>query len=201
MSSAKDTQSTDRGVQGAILQTGFRPSLYTVVAGSYAANHVYSSGAELVDSYDAVMVASPASRASVRKHDSDVEFDLKLTLDLSAADPAFPVGDELRVRVLPLSPSEPLRYFKALHPPSHDYRLPLFTSVEIVDPATGASIVPVAGQLQVRLLYGGHLALVVSDLTAAPPTTDALTAGDLAALFGGAPGDELELTVRGHYRA
>lgn len=201
MSYSIDTQTTDRGVQGAVLQTGFRPSLYTAAAGSYAANHVYSSGAAVANSYDSVMVASPASKASIRKHDTDVEFDLKVTLDLSAADPAFPVGEEVRVRVLPRGTSEPLNYFKALHTPAHDYRLPLFTNVTIVDPATGASIVPVAGQLQARLLYGGHLALVVADLTAAPPTTAALTAGDLAALFGAPAGTELELTVRGVYRS
>ena len=201
MSYSIDTQTTDRGVQGAVQQTGFRPSLYTVVTGSYAANHVYSSGAAVVSNYDSVMVDTPASKASVRKHDTDVEFDLKITLNLAAADPGFVSTDELRVRVLPLGTSEPLNYFKALHTPAHDYRLPLFTNVQIVDPATGASIVPVAGQLQARLLYGGHLALVVADLTAAPPTTAALTAGDIAGLFGAAAGSELELTLRGYYRS
>lgn len=202
MTSSIDTQSTVRGVFGVLLQTGFRPSLYTVVAGSYALNHVHSPAATVLNSYDAVSAGTPDSKASIRKHDTDVEFDLKITLDLSNANPAFPAGEELRVRVLPLGTGEPARNFKAMHSSSVEYRQPLFTSVEMINPATGAAIVPVAGQLQARLLHGGRLALVVEDLTAGPPpVTTALTAANLAGLFGAAPGTQLQISLRGQYRA
>ena len=57
------------------------------------------------------------------------------------------------------------------------------------------------GQLQARLLIGGELAFVVTDLTAGPPpTVTPLTAADLAPLFGAGAGTQLQVSVRGFYR-
>ena len=196
---------SDRGVEGRVSQAGFRPSLYTVAAGSYASNAVYGSGAAAVEDYDSVDIPADSS-ASLRQEDSDVDFSLRLILDLEPADPITTDTNEIRLRTIPLGTSEPARYLRRLPVHSVDYGLPLFLDVEIIDPSTGAPFagfpsVAGIGQLQARLLHGGDLALVVTDLSAGPPpTVTPLTAADLTPLFGAAAGTELLISVRGSYR-
>lgn len=197
----------DRSVQTNISHSGFRPELFTVATGSYASNQVYGSGAALVNDYNDETVRN-SSRASIRQHDRSSDFSLKITLDLSLADPGFVTDEELRIRTLqPLGSGEPGRYLNKLPVKSTNYRQPLFLDVEIINPATGFPfagfpVIAGAGQLQARLLISGELALVVSDLTAGPPpTVTPLTTGDLSPLFGAAAGTQLEISIRGSYRA
>lgn len=198
--------SIDRGVQNNIAHTGFRPQLFTVASGSYASNQVYGSGAALVNDYNTEIIQD-ASRAAIRQHDNNVEYNVKVVLDLSLANPGFVTGEEVRIRTLqPLASTEPGRYLTRLPKKDVNYRQPLFLDVEIINPATGAPFagfpsVAGAGQLQARLMMNGDLALVVTDLTAGPPpTVTPITAGDLAALFGAAAGTRLQIDVRGSYR-
>ena len=199
----------DRKVANTVSHSGFRTQLFTVAGGSYASSATYGSNATLLNEYSAVSVQDK-SKATVRQQDRDVDYHLKLTLDISQADPGFPTDEELRLRTLqPLAMGESAAYLKRLPLNARAYGLPLFLDVEIIDPATGAppagfpSIAGI-GQLQARFLHGSELALVVSDITAGPPpTVTPLTAGDLAPLFGAgaaAPGSELLISVRGTYR-
>lgn len=198
--------STDRQVQKSVSHRGFRPQLFTVAAGSYASNHIYGSGAALVNDYDTEQLQT-LSEASIRQHDRDVDYNIKLLLDLSLADPGFAAGEEVRVRTFqPLGTTEPGSYLKKLPVKDSRYRQPLFLDVEFVNPATGAPFAgfPVAagaGQLQARLLISGELAFAVTDLTAGPPpTVTPLTAADLAPLFGAAAGTQMQISIRGTYR-
>lgn len=199
--------SIDRAVQNNIAHSGFRPQLFTVAAGSYASNQVYGSGAALVNDYNDEIIQAE-SRASIRQHDSNVLYNVKVILDLSQTDPAFGSTQEVRIRTLqPLTSTEPGRYLTRLPKKDVNYRQPLFLDVEIINPATGAPFagfpsVAGAGQLQARLMMNGDLALIVCDLTAGPPpTVTPITAADLAPLFGAGAGTQLEIAVRGTYRA
>lgn len=195
-----------RGVQNDISHTGFRPQLYTVVGGSYASNSVYGSGAALVHDYNTEIIQS-ASRSSIRQHDTQVEYDIKIILDLHQADPAFDT-EEVRIRTLqPLIAGEPGCYLTRLPIKPTNYRQPLFLDVEIVNPATGKPFAGFpatagVGQLQARLLINGDMALVTTNLAAGPPpTVTPLTGNDFDVLFGAAAGTELEISVRGSYRS
>ena len=116
-----------------ICHGGFRPELFTVAAGSYASNHVYGSGADLVNTYNDETVRD-ASHASIRQHDTSVDINLNVVLDLSLADPSFPDGEELRIRTLqPLASGEPNAYSKKMPLKSVNYRQSLFLDVEIID--------------------------------------------------------------------
>ena len=200
------TDIVDRQVQKAISHGGFRPELFTVATGSYASNHIYGSGAALVNDYNTETLQH-ISEAAIRQHDRDVDYNLKILLDLSLANPGFVTDEEIRIRTLqPLASGEPGRYLQKLPVKDRSYRQPLFLDVEIVDPSTGAPFagfpaVAGIGQLQARLLISGEMALVVTDLTAGPPpTVTPLTHGDLSPLFGAGAGTQLQISVRGTYR-
>ena len=197
----------NRSVKKDICHSGFRPELFTVDAGSYASNQVYGSGLAAANDYNTETIRN-VSIANIRQHDTDVDFSVKITLDLSLADPGFTGNEEIRIRTLqPLAAGEPGSYLKKLPIKSVNYGQPLFLDVEIIDPSTGAPFAgfPVAagiGQLQARLLISGELALVVVDLTAGPPpVVTPLTADDLAPLFGAGAGTQLLMSVRGSYRS
>jgi len=204
--SSSSRENESRGVQTAIRNSGFRPQLFTVATGSYASNPVYGSSAALVNDYNDEIIQG-SSRADIRQHDRDVDYNVKIILDLSLADPGFVTDEEIRIRTLqPLTAGQPGRYSNRIPVKDVNYRQPLFLDVEIINPATGAPFagfpaVAGIGQLQARLLIGGELALVVSNLAAGPPpTTTPLTAGDLSPLFGAAAGTQLQISVRGSYR-
>ena len=190
-----------------ICNSGFRPELFTVDAGSYASNQVYGSGLAAVNDYNTETIRK-SSIANIRQHDSDVDFSIKVVLDLSLSAPGFITGEEIRIRTLqPLASGEPGAYSRKLPVKSINYGQPLFLDVEIIDPSTGAPFAgfPSAagiGQLQARLLINGELALVVADLSAGPPpVVTPLTSTDLAPLFGAAAGTKLLISVRGSYRS
>ena len=204
MTTATETQ--DRKVANAVDHSGFRPQLYTVVTGSYASNSVYGSGAALVNDFTDEQLQD-LSEAVIRQQDRDTTFSLKVVLDLSQVDPGFDYDEEIRIRTLqPLVSSDSPRYLTSLSVNAREFRLPLFLDVEIVDPSTGAPFAGFPseagiGQLQARLLHGGALALVVTDLTAGPPpTVTPLTFVDLVPLFGAGAGTQLRISVRGTYR-
>lgn len=198
----------DRSVATSVSQAGFRSELFTVAAGSYASNGVYGSSAALTSTY-ATSAIREKSSAAIRMQDTGTDFSLKVTLDLSGADPVGRVtGDEIRIRTLqPLLSGEPTSYLKRMTLAGTGYGLPLFLDVEIIDPATGAPwagfpTIAGVGQLQARMLYGGEFALVVANLAVGPPTTvTPLTVGDLNPLFSGGAGAELLVSVRGTYRS
>jgi hypothetical protein len=179
----------NRSVQNSTLQSGFRPELVCVTA---------ASGTPTVsnNSYSSVSVAG-STRASVRQSGSQVDFTCVVTLDLSQADPGFAATDELRIRVTPVSSSSS-NSRRGLTPASSSFPLPVFTDVQIVD-STGTFAV--AGQYGARLLHDGSLALVSTDLTAAPPSVAALVENDIAGSFGGPANSTLQISVRGSYSA
>jgi len=198
----------DTGVQpvtDGVVQSGFRVQLYAVAAGSYASNSNFGSGAAEIagtsTAYDAVKNVA-LSRASVRREDTDVMFNLLITLDGSVANPVVNAG-EVRVRVTqPLASEDFTRYIVALPTQDMNYSLPLFGDVEVLD-ETGTNLLPSTANtlLQARFLYGGDLALVQQDLSAGPPpTTSALTTAQLGGLFG-VMGRTIRIFIRGTYRA
>jgi len=192
-------------VTDGIAQTGFRSQLYAVATGSYASGATFGSGAvEIAGSstgYDSVKDV-PASRASVRKHDTDVDFNILVVLDGSAANPVADAG-EVRLRVTqPLASENFTRFLVALPTQDMNYSLPLFEDIEVLD-EDGTNLLPSTANtiLQARFLYGGDLAFVQQDLSAGPPpTTAALTTAELGALFG-VIGRTIRIFVRGTYRA
>ena len=203
---ASATDIIDGGIQNAIAHGGFRPELYTVAPASYASNHIYGSGVPLINNYNTVTIQQYSS-ASIRQHDRSVDYNIKILLNLDAANPVNNIREEIRIQTFqPLASGEPGRYLKNLPIKDVNYRQPLFLNVEIINPATGAPFAGFPanagiGQLQARLLIGGELAIVVSDITAGPPpTVTPLTAGDLALLFGAAAGTQLQISIRGTYR-
>ena len=196
---------TDSEVHLPIVQSGFRAQLFAVAPGSYLSNSNYGSGAAEIAgtsaAYDGVKNV-PLSRASVRKQDTDVDFNILVVLDGSVANPVVAAG-EVRLRVTqPLTALDFSRYINGLPSPDTNYSLPLFEDVEILD-QTGTNLLPsiTNGLLQARFLYGGELALVQQDLSAGPPpTTSALTTAQLGALFG-VMGRVIRIFIRGTYRA
>jgi len=196
-----DSQSpTYRSIEKDIVHSGFRPSLFAVAPGSYASNQVYGSSAASVGNYDTITDLA-LSNASVRLHDKNVDFSVKLYLD-TTSDPGsgFTTNSELRVKVKSLTTGDPARYLKGLPAPDVKYPLPLFEDVEITDASTGQVFtgIPI-GDLEARLLHGGELALVSKDLTATPASTAALVKGLISAALGA----EISVTcisIRGSYR-
>lgn len=211
MSTAVTDNVQDRQVMNSIVQSGFRPQLFLVAAGSYASGPSYGSGAASTGNYDSqtppVTIRNSSSsilqtRAHIRQQDNNINFDITLTLDATQANPFGGQNtDEVRIRVLPLSTGESTRYNNPLKVNDPLYGLPLFLNVEIVNQA-GVDQLPSAVNtvLQARLLLGGELALVQQNQTAAPPTTAALTAAQLGARLGGVGGTELRIHVRGEYK-
>lgn len=201
------TESFDRKVSKPVDNGGFRPQLFNVESGSYAKNNVYGSGSAVKNLYTDQQLGTPDSQAVIRQHDTDVDFSLDVTLDVTGPDPGYDSTDELRIRTQqPLSAENANRYRNGLPMPSSKFGLPLFLDVQVVDKATGfappsfpAQVTP--GQLQARLLYGGELALVATDFTTAPPTVNALVHSDFLNLWNSAAGtDQVVISVRGTYR-
>lgn len=195
----------DRDVGNSVSHTGFRTQLFSVAAGSYSSSATYGSGAAIIDSYESVTDQN-LSAAAIRQQDRDVDFALKVVLNLDQADPSTIPANELRLRTFqPLAVGQPNAYLKRLPLNARSFHLPLFLDVEIINPATGGSpagfpSVAGPGQLQARFLHGSEIALVVTDLTAGPPpTVTPLTAADLTPLFGAPPGTQLLISVRGTY--
>lgn len=195
---------TDLKIESQITHRGLRPQLFAVAAGSYTSNAVYGSGAvEIAGSstaYDGVM-NSDLSTISIRQHDTDVVFNVQITLDGSVANPVVDAG-EVRIRTLqPLVSTDLYKYSRVLPVPDVNYPLPLFEEVEVLD-ENGVNLLPsiTNGLLQVRLLYGGQLALVQQDLSAGPPPTSAgLTTAQLGGLFG-VVNRVIRIIIRGRYR-
>lgn len=190
---------TDLKLQSDVSYSGFRPQLFTVAAGSYASDATYGSNTDPTGDYSSVAIVSE-SIAKTRVDDNQVDFDVQISLDATAADPAATGGDELRIRVVPRVAGEPQRYRQGLPPSKTPLTLPLFTDVDVILKSTGATSGTLTGLLEARLLYGNELALVARDTTATPPAHDALTATSLSALFGQQAADSILITVRGQYR-
>lgn len=188
-----------------VVQGGFRPQLYAVATGSYATGATFGSGATDIagtsTAYDGVKDIA-LSRASVRREDTDVNFNIMVVLDGSVANPVAVAG-EVRIRVSrPLTSQDFNRYLTGLPGKDFNYSLPLFGEVEVLD-ENGVDLLPstVNTLLQARFLYGGDLALVQQDISAGPPpTTTALTTAQLGALFGVA-NRVINIVIRGTYRA
>ncbi len=201
-----------RGIHNDIQQSGFRPQLSLVAAGSYASGPSYGSGAASTGNYDAqvppVTVRNSGNslcptRSHVRQQDNDIDFEIVICLDASQPDPfGGQSTDEVRIRTLPLVSGEPGRYAGTLKPADPRYGLPLFHDIEVVN-QMGVTLLPDAASnlLQARYLAGGELALVQQDLSAGPPpTTSALTAAQIGSLLGLGAGSLVRIHVRGQYK-
>lgn len=199
----------DRETQGLVLNNGSRPQLYLVAAGSYATAAVYGSGAASTGNYDTVTLRGDTSSlqqsgSAYRKEARNVYFTTIISLDSAQTDPfANQATAELRIRTKrPLSSAEPGSYLNQLPLPDPNYPLPLFFDCEILGMNDGQPLLPTQANslVQARLLVGGDIALVRRAM-GAPPVDTALTAGDLAALFGqvSVP-NTIRIIVRGDYR-
>lgn len=201
-----------RGIQNDIQQSGFRPQLFLVAAGSYASGPFYGSGAASTGNYDAqvppITVRNSSdglcpTRSHVRQQDNDIDFETVICLDASQPDPfGGQPTDEVRIGTLPLATGEPRRYARTLKPVDPHFGLPLFHDIEVLD-QMGSTLLPdaVSTVLQARYLAGGQLAIVQRDLSAGPPpTTTALTAGQMGTLLGLGAGSLIRIHVRGQYK-
>jgi len=201
-----------RGIYNNVQQSGFRPQLSLVAAGSYASGPFYGSGAASTGNYDAqappVTVRNSSNslcptRAHVRQQDNDIDFEIVICLDASQPDPfGGQPADEVIIRTLPLASGDPGRYSGVLKPVDPRYGLPLFHDIEVLD-QLGGTLLPDAASslLQARYLAGGRLALVQQDLSAGPPpTTSALTAAQIGNLLGLGAGSLVRIHVRGQYK-
>jgi len=196
------SETFDQGLEKTVARSGFRSELITVLAGSYASNQSYGSGAASTGSLSSV--STTESQCKIRKQDADVDFSVDVVLDTTASAPGLTAADELRIRSLrPVGSSNPGRYSAVLPVPDRKFGLPLLLDVEVVNelgvtPAGFPSVAGV-GQLQARLLHGGELALVVRDGQSGPAAvTTPLTFGDISPLFG--QDEEVTIRVRGTYR-
>lgn len=196
------SETYDQGLEKTVARSGFRSELFTVAAGSYAANQSYGSGA--VSTGSLASVSTSDSQCKIRKQDADVDFSIDVVLDTTAAAPGLSAGDELRVRSLrPVGSNNPARYSAVLPVPDRKFGLPLILDVEVVNELglapSGFPSVAGVGQLQARLLHGGELALVVRDGQSGPSAvTTPLTFGDVSPLFG--QDESVIIRVRGTYR-
>ncbi len=205
-----------KAVSAGIVNSGFRPELYTVANGSYTSNVVYGSGAALVNTYlplqlsrgtTTIPLSGPSFVTSTegcdhRQSERDVDFVCSVVLNSNSVDPDFG-QEELRIRPRPRRIEDPPRYIKALPIALRALPLPLFEDVEIVNKA-GVQIAPDSGTttgtyiIQARLLQDGTLALVLKDLIT--QTSRGLTADDIDAGF--IPVDNIiRIIVSGHYKS
>lgn len=195
----------DSGVYDQPVNSGFRPQLSVVAAGSYVSNAAYGSGAASTGNYDTVTLRGNASSlnqtiAQYTRTGKQVQFSIQISLNGAAANPIGVGGSEIRIRVQPINPIEPEKYLVGLPLPTGGFLLPIFEDVEVLD-QTGANLLPAAvnSQLQARMLYNGDLALIVMNLAAGPPPTAVgLTAAGLGALFA-TVGRTIKIIVRGSY--
>jgi len=201
-----------RGIQNDIRQSGFRPQLFLVANGSYASGPYYGSGAVSTGNYDAQVPPVTVRNSSdslcptvshVRQQDNDIDFETVICLDASQPDPfGGQPNDEVRIGTLPLAAGEPGRYAGTLKPVNPRFGLPLFHDIEVLD-QMGTQLLPLfpSTVLKARYLTNGQLALVQQDLSAGPPpTTTALTAGQLGSLLGLGAGSLVRIHVRGQYK-
>ncbi|HSA76277.1 MAG TPA: hypothetical protein VLE02_01910 [Nitrosarchaeum sp.] len=187
--------------------SGFRPQLNVVAAGSYVSNAVYGSNAASTGNYETVTLRGSSNSlsqtvASYTKNGKQVSFSVQISLNGAVANPIAVGGSEVRIRVLPTNVTEPEKYISGLPLPDGSFLLPLFEDVEVID-QTGTNLLPnaVNSQLQARILYNGDLALVNVNLAAGPPPTSVgLTAAILGALFA-TVGRTIKILVRGTYMA
>ena len=205
--------STSRGVSNDVQQSGFRPQLFLVAAGSYASNPAYGPGAVATGTYDAQTPPITdrdngqsicQTRARMRQQDNNISFDITICLDATQPNPFGLLDtDEVRIRVLPLSAGEPGRYNNPLKTQDPFYGLPLFLDIEVVN-QLGVNLLPAVANtvLQARYLSGGQLALVQQDISVAPPVSTALVADDIGALLSilNPPGSLIRIHVRGQYK-
>lgn len=178
---------------------GYRPELYTVVAGAYASNAVYAMGSPLVHSYYTNQLAPGTTTVTLgaafvtskegcewEQIGSDVTVTCNVTLG-TTANPGFG-AEELRIKPLRRNSVEPKSYLRGLPTPFSPTEVPILT-LEIVN-KSGVQIVPDAGspagnyKLGARVLGNGTIALIVRDFNAAPPNAwRGITHDDIAANF------------------
>jgi len=188
-------------MQQLISHRGIVPSLYTVNSGSYGSNSSYGSGKPATHTYESVVIKSNTS-AAIRQHDSEVDFNIQVALDITKPSPfnipPFIAAHEIRIKS-GISP-----YLRTLPCTDPKYGLPLFNNVEMILSESGVNalttVIPVPqGILQARLLYGGDLALVILDTTT--NTIFTITTLEMAQLFNSlVPNQQLLIRVSGTYR-
>lgn len=194
---------------------GFRPELFAVAAGSYVSNRSFGAGAAEVGSYSASQLPSGSfvvgpttynvsTTALMRRADNNVDINVNITLNRAITPPDTETG-ELRIKVLPRTSSEPVRYARTFPEPARNLFLPQFFDVEILRVGVGGNWEPALPNaanhvLAARLLDDSTLALTDINQTVAPPTTAGLNVSGLDALLGGVNTGPLVISVRGSYR-
>ncbi len=195
-----------------VTNTGFRPTLHIVPAGSYATANYGSSAVPLTtgtSTYNSVLLEGSSnslatSGCNIRQDGNLVSFELSCVLDLTQADPTTNAG-ELRLKVKDLAAGDPNKYGRGLSPVSGKYPFPVFPveiSIQSTSGAAAPTLLGVANEYQARLLANGELALVGVDSTAIPSVVAAITAANITGSFGAAAGtaDVLKIFVKGTYR-
>lgn len=202
-----------------VTNTSSACSLFAVAAGSYALPGSFGSGA-LPVSFP--FVPFPVNSADlfqddqhsalvIRKEDSQIDFTIKITLNLHSEVEVFPGGTNQELRVgsrLTNFPVSPIRMPQAavLNPVNYEAFYPLFADVEVLQssglplttlfPASADGL----GQLKARFLNGGQLALVNVDYTVPNNvSTTPVLASDLNALA--VSNNTIVLSIRGSYLA
>ena len=167
--------------------------LYTVAAGSYAANAIHTPAAAAVSTYALPQVLLNSAR--ITSTGNAIEVDLIVTLDLSQADPAFTGTDELRMRLSPSTSTQ-------LPPPDQRRATPLI-QLESRDESDAAVLGAAVTDRQFGMvLRNGVIAIIRRSMAVAPPTDAALTVAQLDTDTGGwgqAAGNIVKLEVKGVY--
>lgn len=217
MTSTTETQ--DRGVQGKVVNNGFRPQAYTVLTDSYVRNGITFGSNVAAIAADVLLLEantlrtanSPCqTKASIRRHGATCEFEITIALNSTVAAPAITADSELRIRpVQPLLAGQPGRYLTRLPRAANSYvLLPVFDDVQIARVSTIGAAAPVNStltanhRLRARLLTNGDIALFERTTTAAIPLEIGLEFdASVAPLYAGTPANTcILITVRGSYR-
>ncbi len=192
-------------------------SMFAVVAGSYSLPGSFGSGALPVifagppPVSTAALVQDEAHSALViRKEDSQIDFTIKITLNILDDIDVFPGGTTEEIRIgtkITNFPVSPIRMPQSavLNPVNYQAYFPLFADVEVLQrsglplavnfPASAGGL----GQLKARFLNGGQLALVNVDYTALNTiATTPVLASDINALAAGAD-STVVFSIRGSY--
>lgn len=202
---------TNRSVQTSVVESGFRPEMFTVANGSYVSNASYGSGVAAANSYSSIQIArgstaiplaggalvSSCEGCNIRVEGNEVDFVCNVVLN-AATDPAF--GTE-EVRIKAMTPVTGLRRNYTSFPlASTKFPSPVFEDVQIVS-KLNAAVAPDTNaaaddlKIKARLLHDGSLALVLDNQTT--PAVRGLQHNDFNAGFGA--NAVIFVTVRGRY--
>jgi hypothetical protein len=204
---------SQKGAQGSVYASGFKPELYVVAAGTYALDSSHRPSAPSTGDYSAIqltrgtttvplgLVGPPyvvsTEGCDIRSNQKKVSFSCGIVLNGNpATEPAFGTA-ELRIRPSPRPYNKPGRYRVPLPLASRDLSQPIIENVQIMNKA-GVNVSP-AGVgtwlLKAMVLKNGHIALLKDNAG----TISALTHADISAGF--VLDDVVDIAIQGLYRS